>query len=421
MPDSLTDPTGRSFLSYSQERGQEANLLVQVQRELGIPTWRDVDDLEGNMGHELRRTLVEDPEIADALLWLTPEVADSPAIRRLEAPAILERDRRGDAFFVQAVAAGGLGYREAAALAGEHLGVHDLRSWKFITVDEPILTRGGALGVARRVLDQRIDAIHRELLPGFPLKLRLVARGDPPGFRPGFAWDIDWRHHFDARFARPGAWGTALLPALQALRHSARKAPAREIEASGSASLSAGFALGRTFLSVAGRTCTWSQYIHGRPPQFWSLGAEPEESGFVARVEDGVLHGEEVAILVSVAEDAAQAFGRTRESLPPFAAVVEVLPPAAPDGKYRPFQIKRAGQAVDIVAKAVEAIRSARRTYHPKTLHLFLATPLGLAFLLGQSSNTLGPIQLYEHEEIDAVGRYRPELLFAAGDRYASL
>ena len=99
-----------------------------------------------------------------------------------------------------------------------------------------------------------------------------------------------------------------------------------------------------------------------------------------ARVTDGVLDGEDLAVLVSIADDASQAFGLSLESLPDFAGMVEVLAPRPLNGK---FYIASAGQAVESAEMTVEAIRRARRTYHPLTLHLFLAVPLGLAFLLG--------------------------------------
>ena len=42
----MTDPTGRSFLSYSRKRLHEARLLLAAQHELGIPTWQDIADLD---------------------------------------------------------------------------------------------------------------------------------------------------------------------------------------------------------------------------------------------------------------------------------------------------------------------------------------------------------------------------------------
>lgn len=37
----MTDPTGRSFLSYRRGRKDEAALLIAAQHDHGIPTWQD--------------------------------------------------------------------------------------------------------------------------------------------------------------------------------------------------------------------------------------------------------------------------------------------------------------------------------------------------------------------------------------------
>jgi SMODS-associated and fused to various effectors sensor domain len=59
-----------------------------------------------------------------------------------------------------------------------------------------------------------------------------------------------------------------------------------------------------------------------------------------------------------------------------------------------------------------EGLRRARDTFQPRgTVHLFLAVPAGLAVMIGQTLNTFGPIQTYEHVGTDAVGIYQPAAL----------
>ena len=36
------------------------------------------------------------------------------------------------------------------------------------------------------------------------------------------------------------------------------------------------------------------------------------------------------------------------------------------------------------------------------------SVPVGLAMLIGQLLNTLGPVQTYEHIQVDAIGVYEP-------------
>jgi hypothetical protein len=38
----MTDPTGRSFLSYRRARKDEAALLIAAHHDHGIPTWQDI-------------------------------------------------------------------------------------------------------------------------------------------------------------------------------------------------------------------------------------------------------------------------------------------------------------------------------------------------------------------------------------------
>jgi len=82
-------------------------------------------------------------------------------------------------------------------------------------------------------------------------------------------------------------------------------------------------------------------------------------------------------------------------------------------GNY-PHDIETPGHAVDIVGVVSEALRRARDTLQPRgTVHLFLAVPAGLAVMIGQSLNTFGPIQTYEHVGTEAVGVYQPAALLA--------
>ena len=90
----MTDPTGLSFVSYRRSRAGECTRLVAALRERGIPTWRDVDDLNTEPTEtELRRVLGDD-SVASAILWISPETADSSIIRKVEAPVALDRHSR---------------------------------------------------------------------------------------------------------------------------------------------------------------------------------------------------------------------------------------------------------------------------------------------------------------------------------------
>jgi hypothetical protein len=409
MPESAsTDPTGRSFVSYRRTRLEEVHRLVQAQHEIGIPTWQDVEDLdEVQTEAELRRVLT-DPKTANAVLWLTPDVANSATIRNVEAPLVVRRERKGDGFFFLPVAAGGLHYGSAAALVNDRLGFHDLSTWNFRQIRHDPATPEEIRGIATRVLARRLEAVHRWRPVDAPLRLRLMTwqRSTP---EPGWAALVDWSHRFQGRRAEPEAWDTVLLPALSTLREALRaRAPGRPVEASGSCSISSGLALGRTFLSLDQIRLSWRQTAPDHPDQVWTLETPHEDTPVAAVTEPSRSEGTALAVLVSIAEDVEPAFGASRADLPPIRAAVRVR---IPGENFQRFLIASPGQAAALAARIIGEVRRARRDYPAESLHLFAAIPVGLAVLLGQQLNTLGPIQIYEHEETDGVGRYRPELL----------
>src|ERR1700736_4463986 len=125
----MTDPTGRSFLSYRRTRAAEAALLIQAQHDHGIPTWQDVHNLGSVLTEDEVRRVLANTSIASAILFITPEVDDSPIIRNVEVPRIIQRAETSDGFFVVPLAAGGLNYAKAAELTSNNLTAQNLANW----------------------------------------------------------------------------------------------------------------------------------------------------------------------------------------------------------------------------------------------------------------------------------------------------
>ncbi len=124
----MTVPTGKSFVSYRRTRLGEVAELVASLKERGLPTWQDIEDLRTEPTEaEIRNVLASD-DIANVLLWVTPDVGQSPMITRVEVPCAVERHKRQDGFFILPVAAGGLGYEEVGPLLGSHSGITELGS-----------------------------------------------------------------------------------------------------------------------------------------------------------------------------------------------------------------------------------------------------------------------------------------------------
>src|ERR1700722_1865793 len=119
----MTDPTGRSFLSYRRTRLNEAKLLIEAQHDVGVPTWQDLSELdEGHTDALLREELAAETT-ANAVCWLTPDVEGSDVITRTEVHGTLKRIDQNDGFFMVPVAAGGLDYKDVTRVAGTYLGV----------------------------------------------------------------------------------------------------------------------------------------------------------------------------------------------------------------------------------------------------------------------------------------------------------
>lgn len=404
----MTDPTGRSFLSYRRERLYEARLLIEAQHDIGIPTWQDIRNLYNDPTEEAIRSVLADPNIANAVMWLTPEVKQSTIIRRVEAPLILSRYRKQDGFFVVPIAAGKLTYKEAAAVVEDSIGIEDLQNWNIIKVPSDPASMVDIRKIAVQILQRRIDSINRCLAPDEPFKLVLNTRV-PPAFNLGFALIIDWTHRFTKREATQKTWNQYLLPALSDVADVIQQqAPTRSIQATGLLSIPAATALGFTFMAPRRVNIEWEQFTPGRDPQKWSISEAPEESGLKTDVIAGQASADDIAVMVSVNADVSNAVSRSKASLPSFRAFVHVKHPA----KIGSVEISSSGQAIQLAHMVVDAARQAREDYRiTGRVHLFMAVPVGLAMLIGQLLNTLGQVQTYEHIQEGAIGYYSPAAL----------
>ena len=407
----MTDPTGRCFLSYRRLRSDEAALLLAAQHDHGIPTWQDTQNL-GSVPteDEIRRTLA-DTSTASALLFITPEVEDSPIIRNVEIPKIIQRSEADDSFFVVPLAAGGLDYAKAADVSSNHLSAQNLADWNMHKVPAPTLSANHAAEIAGRVLTQRMQAVHRHLAPSERLRVGLFVRR-PPAFELGTALTLNWFPRFTEKEASPQVWRDTLLPSLSRVADAIRQhAPGREVEAFGIPTLPAALAMGCAFLSTSGIKLSWRQLTTGRPDQLWTFFAAREDSGFKLRIWSKDPNARDIAVLVSVADNAEPLFAAYQRDLPRLRALVHVQRA----GSY-PHQINSAGQAADIALTAQDGMRTARRDYgNIGTVHLFMAAPAGLAVLVGQLLNTFGAVQTYEHVVLDGSGHYNPAALLHPG------
>ena len=232
------------------------------------------------------------------------------------------------------------------------------------------------------------------------------------GPQPGSALVIDWSHRFGGDYNREASaadWQRKLLPALTGVKVAVEQVlPHRQILVSGFAALPASTALGFEFMATSGIDTAWEQKMPEGNLQTWSLKCGREDAGFSAKTRDGELGSGDLAVLVSVNNDVAQAVASSEGEIGPFRAYVHLNRHDSRQGAV----LETPGQAVDLARKTIEAARRARGEYAiGGRVHLFMAVPAGLAMLVGQLLNTLGPVQTYEHVQSNPIGIYRSAAL----------
>lgn len=406
----MTELTGRAFISYRRSRSDEIARLVGALHDHGVPTWQDIKDLQAEPTAEELRRVLGDPNAACGVPFITPEVAGSPTITKLELPKMLARHDKADGFFLQPIAAGGLDYEQAGQIASGHLGIDDLATWNIDRSPVDPIDEAEAARLADLILRRRIQELHARRANADPVTLRLFTRRRP-GYVPGWWLSLDWCERFHERVANPGAWDDRLLPALRrAIDAISEHAPGRRIDACGQTSLAAAYALGAACPSPCGITLRWRQTRPGADDQWWSLGTGCETSAAEIRTRELDSSSQDLAVIVSVARPAEEAVAASAGLLPRFRGALRVQ---GPRGTL--IDLPTPGRALELAQRIMTTVQEMREQWRDiRRIHLFLAAPAGLAMLLGQFANGLGPVQTYEHIPDDAVGHYEPAALVRA-------
>ncbi len=402
-PMEATNPAGRCFVSYRRSRLDEIRRLVGALHDYGVPTWQDLADLDEEPLEPALRASLGDPGIASGILWITPEVADSPVITGIEIPALTVRAECGDAFYLIPVAAGGLDYGAAARTALTCTTLSDFGAWNIARVHHDPIADADADIIAHRALARRIAAIHAAAPVGAPIVIDVYTRG-PAVHRPDAALTVDLTHRFIGRHADAVAWQTRILPALDTIAdETARRAPGRSLQFRGLVGLPAAVALGTAALAPGGVSAAWMQHTPGRADTAYSVAEERRPSGFRVALHDHHPDAEDLAVLINISENTVPAI-RATTGLPEFRGRVHADPPGG-----HPHLFPGPAEAADLAYEVVSTMRAARSRYgRVGDVHLFIAGPVGLAFLIGQLLNTFGTVHTYEHVNDHGVGHYNP-------------
>jgi len=394
-----TELTGRYFISYRRSPARavgtiEAERLRNALRDRGAPTWRDIDDLAAEPTEDDLVATLHDPQIAGAIMLVSPEVAASPIIKKVEAHRIFRRHAAKDGFFVKPVLIN-LNYNEANIALDAPAGFQDLGDWNLHKISGDTLTDDDAREIARSIVTTRLVALSADNATA-PLDIGLFSRrGGGPG---PFALRFDYSPYFVGRQPTEGAFGIIET----ALTDSASAAMAAHnnviITGQGNASLPIGVLFGAVFSPLAGCRVSWQQAMPGHAPTYWSFEVTPVTADLKVRIVPGDPDSEDVVLALGISantETAVTEFLNGTGLKPRASLHVSRNAGSMPQGTALTPE-----DGAAIVLQTVEAVRTLKDDLGLRRLrlHLFLACPLAMAVLLGQKLNTFTECVLYEHD-----------------------
>lgn len=394
----MTNPRGRYFISYRRSPArpngtQEAINMRDALRDRGAPTWRDLDDLAPEPTEDELIATLENPDTAGAVMLVSPEVAESPIIRNIEARRIFKRHREKDGFLVKPVLIG-LDYNEANAALDGPAGFQDLGDWNLHKLGPEGVTDIHANAIAREVVRSRL----RLIVDGAENATLDVAVYSRRGGGPGpFDLRHDFTPYFDGRTAITGAYQrieTALIDTASALASVCNSA---SILGRGNAALPLGVLYGAVFSPLADFRVSWLQALAGREKEAWSLAAGEGDIRLACSVTKADAASEDIILALSISADIEMAVSEfmSASGLRPRASIhAELESGPVPQGASLSPQ-----DGLAVVLQAIQAVRAPKEDLGLRRvrLHLFLACPLAMAVLLGQKLNTFSECILYEH------------------------
>ena len=394
----MTDPLGSVFISHRRSPARpagnaEAALVRDALRRAGLPTWRDLDDLTYEPTEDALVAAIKDPTLSGAILLITPEVATSSMVKRVEAVHIFRRHRAGDGFWVLPVLVG-LDYGEADAVLGSPAGFQDVGNWNVKRLGCTELEAADALDIANAAVKLRLATI-RGMDPDGQLSIGVFGRR-PPGAPSGLTHDFSGEFH--GREVADGGY-TVFEKALAAGASNVLvEFPSPRLVGEGMAPLPLAALVGAVYSPRAGFDLEWSQFVEGRDRQRWSFDLVAAEIEMDTRVVMGNPSSEDLTLAIGLSADIERA---TVEALRSLGVECRAYLHCAPEsGSYSPGRVLTPEEGVGFVLSAINKVRDLREELDMAraNLHLFLACPLAMAVLIGQKLNTFSDCHLYEHD-----------------------
>lgn len=395
----MTNVTGSIFISYRRSPArssgdEEARLVCHALRDRGVPTWRDLDDLNSVPTEDGLRATLSSKEIAGAVLLISPEVETSDMIRKVEAPEIFERFQRMDGFFVQPVLIN-LDYKDVDKILDNPGGFQNISNFNIHRIQKESLDAKDVRQIAKAILKMRLGVI-RSRDPNQKLSVGLYSRLSPSA--EGLTLLHNFTPYFTNRDAEPMAYKkieTALFDAASTLAATSNQTPI-PIVASGNAALPLGVLFGAVYSSFV-FNLIWKQFSPWGDLDNWSIKSDTSHISTIVRNSKDCLTSEDLLLAVSVnafVDPAAVKYAR--ETGLSLRAMISV---GLQNGPLQRGQSITAQQGLKVAREAISAARRLKDELRMEkaNLHLFLACPLALAVLVGQDLNTFGECFLYEH------------------------
>lgn len=393
----MTNPMGRAFISYRRSPARsngndEAALVRNALKDAGVPTWRDLDDLDNEPTEEALIQAINDPNMAGAILLISPEVELSPIIRQVEALRIFRRHSQHDGFWVLPVLIG-IDYADAEKILGSPAGFQELNQWNMHKVDKDTLTVFDAREIARLALKARIGAIRQVDSEG-ATSIGVFVRRPPENF-------LGLTHDFSSRFNGRETEAATYQVIQDALLHGASCSlvsnPNKAVVGQGVAPLPLGVLVGAVYSPRAEFRLEWIQPVEGHEHQHWSLDFQEMDFSVDFRVAFGEPTSKDLVVAIGVSANIEHAVNDylTQQKLNSRAR----LHCAPRSGSYLPGQVLEVGEGVTFIHKTVQKVRKVQEDLGMSSanVHLFLACPLAMAVLFGQKLNTFSHCHLYEH------------------------
>ncbi len=380
------------FISYKRERLEEIKRIGEYFDLLGIPYWQDVKDL----GHEQMETeirgILSKGNVSGALMFLTPEIKDSPMIRDVEAPEIVKRKLKDDWFYcVPAIHQ--MNYNSVDDLGLSLRGVQ-LSNWNLLGISHDsshCFTDGDARKIAERVFSERLAMCRRTVNEHTPLKIGINTCKD--GFDDFLCYRLSLHHFFDGRHASDETWTLKLLPAFDFLSLKIRETNL-PVEFRGKVTTTTALALGTRFRETSGHEATWCSTKAGRPEEVWSLNLGNEDPEINIIFLGGAVGETDLAVLISLTNDVSSEFGKVRNTL----SLRQVIKVEVKEGANNGPNIC-AARGLSIAKEIIRTMRNVRSDYQATgTVHLFMAVPVSFSFIFGQLLNTFGKVVTYEYD-----------------------